>query len=192
MKNICELMIQTGAGALKAAVPMMLLLSIVSCGKRGGEASADDAAELPRQFHADNDIAMTVRSLVDAVRVGESLDSSDYNFTGILTDGQGAPLYTDVEGSPGQWMVKVESPAEAQIRNLYVGDLMAGDLQNYIISALNLTSADLATVYRSPDNENEEVALYDLGDARLRFVTSEAESPSGLEGALLAIYVSKQ
>lgn len=52
-------------------------------------------------FHADNDIAMTVRSLVDAVRVGETLLPADYDFVGVLTDGQGTPLYTDVDGAPG-------------------------------------------------------------------------------------------
>ncbi len=71
------------------------------------DVSNTEDSEATEYFHADNDIAMTVRSLADAIKVGEPLDSTEYDFNGVLTDGQGAPLYTDVQGSPGTWIVDV-------------------------------------------------------------------------------------
>lgn len=72
-----------------------------------GNVASPPAIIVNEDFHADNDIAMTVRSLADAIKVGEPLDSTEYDFEGVLTDGQGTPLYTDVQGAPGVWVVDV-------------------------------------------------------------------------------------
>ncbi|MDE6637474.1 MAG: hypothetical protein K2K32_04465 [Muribaculaceae bacterium] len=170
----------------------VMLIVLVSCGSKTPSVSLDADQPEETQFHADNDIAMTVCSLVDAVRVGETLDSIDYNFDGILTDGQGTPLYTDIEGNPGEWKVRVVSEGEASISNLYLGDLMTHDLRNYIIVALNLNSADLATAYVNPHNEHEFIWRYDLGDAYVSFSETETKTQSGLEGIIMKVSVFRK
>ncbi|MDE5871308.1 MAG: hypothetical protein K2H22_05170, partial [Muribaculaceae bacterium] len=156
----------------------VMLIVLVSCGNRTAAVGFDVARPEESQFHADNDIAMTVCSLVDAVRVGERLDSADYGFQGILTDGQGTPLYTDIEGNPGEWSVKVVSGEEARISNLHLGDLMTEDLRSYILSALNLNAADLVTAYINPADEREFIWLYDIGDVQVAFSETSVKTPS--------------
>ncbi len=170
----------------------VMLIVLVSCGNKAGGISPDSSSAEADPFHADNDIAMTVCSLVDAVRVGERLDSADYNFDGILTDGQGTPLYTDLEGNPGEWKVRVISDEEARISNLHLGDLMTEDLRNYIISALNLNSADLVTAYINPADEEEFIWLYDIGDVNVAFSETIVKTPSDLEGIIMSISVFKK
>ena len=85
---------------------------MTSCGagshdSKGGTDSAYPDAE--EEFHADNDIAMTVRSVADAIRVGETLDSVGYNFEGVLTDGIGRPLYTGLQVRRLQSMISEEA-----------------------------------------------------------------------------------
>ncbi len=170
----------------------LMLILLVSCGNKAANISYEPESSDANQFHADNDIAMTVCSLVDALRVGERLDSTDYNFDGILTDGQGTPLYTDVEGNPGEWKVRVENSEEARISNLYLGDLMTEDLRNYILGALGLNNADLATAYVNPSDEHEFIWLFDAGDVNVAFSETLAKYPNGLEGTLMAVSVSKK
>ncbi|MDE7348021.1 MAG: hypothetical protein K2N48_14920 [Muribaculaceae bacterium] len=170
----------------------VMLIVLVSCGNRTAAVGYEMAGPEESQFHADNDIAMTVCSLVDAVRVGERLDSSDYGFKGILTDGQGTPLYTDIGGNPGEWSVKVISGDEARISNLHLGDLMTSDLRNYIVSALNLNSADLVTAYVNPADEQEFIWLYDIGDVQVAFSETQVKTPSDLEGIMMSISVFRR
>lgn len=173
-----------------AALVALILISAYSCaGDRKTAHVAVEAVQEEAPFHADNDIAMTVRSLVDAIRVGEVLDSAFYNFSGILTDGQGTPLYTDDEGGPGEWSVRVTDDKEALIRNLKVGDLMAADLRNYIVGALNLNGADLVTSYDNPDVEGEVVYVFDAGGVDVTFTCSPAVSDTGAEGWYMLIKV---
>lgn len=169
----------------------VVLTVACSCGGNSANTENDSGAEVVEVFHADNDIAMTLRSLVDAVRVGERLDSSVYDFDGILTDGQGTPLYTDVDGRPGQWSVSVIGSEEACVRNLYVGDLMAEDLRNYIIASLGLNGADLLTAYRNPDSEEELICVYGIGDVRVLFSTVPAEA-NGFQGWLMSVTVARE
>lgn len=169
----------------------IVFLILVACSRKEAMLQHDDPSSADAPFYADNDIAMTVCSIVDALRVGEALDSADYNFKGVLTDGQGTPLYTDVEGAPGEWRVFVVDGQEAHISNCRVGDLMAVDLRHYIISALGLNSADLVTAYENPHDEGQVIWLYDAGDVRVSFAEKEAKSPSGAEGSLLTISLSK-
>ncbi len=170
----------------------VMLIVMVSCGNKTPGIRYDATMPEEPQFHADNDIAMTVCSLVDAVRVGEKLDSAEYNFNGILTDGQGTPLYTDIEGNPGEWQVRVVNEEEARINNLHLGDLMTEDLRSYIIGALNLNHADLVTAYLNPANEEEYIWLYDIGDVNLSFSETLVQTPSDYEGIIMSISVFKK
>ncbi|MDE6478738.1 MAG: hypothetical protein K2L45_00600 [Muribaculaceae bacterium] len=170
----------------------VMLIVLISCGNKTPGISFESSSPEETQFHADNDIAMTVCSIVDAVRVGESLVNDDYDFDGILTDGQGTPLYTDLEGNPGEWKVRVVSQDEALISNLHLGDLLTQDLRNYILGALNLNNADLVTAYINPKNEDEFIWLYDIGDVNVSFSEIPTKSPSGLEGIIMSISISKK
>lgn len=170
--------------------PVMFLL-LVACSQKEGGVRQEGSPQPDAPYYADNDIAMTVCSIVDALRVGEPLDSIGYNFVGVLTDGQGTPLYTDVEGAPGKWRVFVVDEQEARISNCRVGDLMAVDLRHYIVSALGLNSADLVSTYVDPHVEEQVVWLYDAGDIRISFAEIAAKSPSGAEGSLLTIVIGK-
>ena len=170
----------------------VMLIVLISCGNKTSGISYEATMPEDSQFYADNDIAMTVASIVDAVRVGEELDSLDYNFDGILTDGQGTPLYTDIEGNPGQWQVRVVGPDKARIMNLHFGDLMTVDLRNYILGALSLNEADLMTAYINPADEREVIWLYDIGDVNIAFSETSTKTPSDLEGIIMSISVSKK
>lgn len=191
MNSICVLKYCHGKIPTAFWFPFLFLILLSCSQKETGSQRGDDPRQPDIPFYADNDIAMTVCSLVDALRVGEPLDSGDYNYVGVLTDGQGTPLYTDIEGAPGQWRVAVEDPKQASIRNCRVGDLMAADLRRYIVSALGLNHADLATTYENPHKEGEWIWTYDAGDVKVSFAEIEAKSPSGAEGSLLAITLLK-
>ncbi|MDE5849417.1 MAG: hypothetical protein K2H38_04700 [Muribaculaceae bacterium] len=192
MNNIGRTYCRGGETAWNLMISVMLVM-LVACGNKTTAVGLDESRqEVASPYHADNDIAMTVCSLVDAVRVGEPLDSADYNFQGILTDGQGTPLYTDIEGNPGEWSVMVIGDDEACISNLQLGDLMTEDLRNYIIGALNLNDADLATAYVNPIDEKELIWLYDMGDVRLMFSESSVRMPSEIEGTIMSVTVLKR
>lgn len=144
------------------------------------------------EFHADNDIAMTILSLADAIKVGEPLDSTQYDFEGVLTDGQGSPLYTDVQGSPGLWQVDVVDNHSAVIRNIFLGDLLPTDLQSYLLLSLGLND-DNRMSFSSEDadnNDETEIMVYDFGGGYLRFEVRAGIAPNGLEGPLLSIILS--
>lgn len=162
-----------------------------SCSHKESAVVSDTAILEESIFHADNDIAMTVRSLVDAVRVGEKLTPADYDFEGVLTDGQGTPLYTDFDGAPGEWIVKVENDSTASIASRHVGDLMEDDLRTYILGSLNLNNADLVSAYRNPLKEEETIYHYDSGDIDLNFSTVSAVASPDIEGTLMTIRISK-
>lgn len=161
-----------------------MLFAAGACGNGTKKTPAADTAVV-ETFHADNDIAMTVRSLADAIRVGEPLDSIDYDFTGVLTDGTGRPLYTDLQGLPGEWKVEVVDTASVVIRNMEVGDLVAGDLENYIKSTLGLLPPDMVRDMRTDDRQCGVYALYGWG--YIAIDVRRATTPSGLEGSLVTI-----
>lgn len=124
-------------------------------------AAAAESAEgdEERGTAAPSDIGMTVRSVVDAINVGEPIDSTDYNFAGVLTDGTGMPLFTDYDGLPGEWRVDVVNAREVRIRTLGTGDLLPESLVRYLAR----------TLHESPDSDNElrEVEVRDEGDSRI-------------------------
>lgn len=107
-----------------------------SCGHTGQNSAADTQTAQTETFHADNDVAMVIRSVADAIRVGENLYADNYNYTGVLTDGTGRPLYSDLNGLPGIWRVEVADSTHVTVSNTSVGDLAASDLATYVSDAL--------------------------------------------------------
>lgn len=162
-----------------------------SCTSQNRETESDSTASRQTEyFHADNDIAMTVRSLVDAIKVGERLDSTDYDFRGILTDGAGTPLYTDVSGAPGLWEVEVISPTQAVVRNLNPGDLLPDDLTDYIVSAISLGD-DAPVEYPAQESDGDKrVAVYHFGGGSMRIEISGISPESASEGPMMKIMLS--
>lgn len=152
---------------------------------------ADSAVALADEYHADNDIAMTLRSITDAIRVGEPLDTLDYNFEGVLTDGEGRPLYTDIQGTPGVWEVDIMSPTSAVIRNVYLGDLLPDYLETYIAGSLNLSDSDIIETTEFEDDDDTSLVVYDLNGGYLRIETRSAIAVNGLEGPLMSIIATK-
>lgn len=197
---------QAPGGVLQRMVCGSLLLAC-SCSSSHGESESVSAAEdeadrgdtayteLPveeagESFHADNDIAMTVRSMAYAINEGEPLDSTDYNFSGVLTDGLGSPLFTDFEGFPGQWEVDVVNPHEVLIRNIGTGDLMPGELIEYLSSTFNTAAEDENEELRMVDSFDEgdaQVQLYSFGRTSLRVETRPETLPTGEVGPKLEI-----
>lgn len=152
-----------------------------------GETKMPAPADEP--YIADNDIAMKVRSVADAINVGEPIDSTEYNFSGVLTDGMGAPLFTDFEGFPGQWEVDVISSNEVKIRNIAVGDLLPGSLMEYLSAALDNTETEerelrLVDVY---DRGDTRVEKYVYGQTTLKVETSPAQVSTGEVGPMFEI-----
>lgn len=179
------------------AVPVLgfLAVSTLSCGRKAENnenSTQTEEVKVDEHYHADNDIAMTLRSIVDAINVGEPLNSEDYDFKGILTDGSGRILYTDVNGTPGEWEVKVLSPTTAVIRNLHIGDLLPDDLEHYLTYSLGLTPQHITEDVEYDENETASLTVYDFGTGTLRLEVHGGISSGGLEGSLLSIYVSSK
>ncbi len=171
-----------------AAVGCVLAAGLVACGngnRETADSAADSAKVTPPQpkFHADNDIAMVVRSLVDAVEVGEKLDSAVYNYRGVLTDGQGKPIYLDTETNPGVWEVKVLSAGRATLSNVNDGDMRADELAKYVVSCLPFGDERLIHVH----GREGDCRVYALKNGRLTFTGT---APEGLEGCRIEIEIS--
>ena len=163
-----------------------------ACSSSKKEDSDDISDKFPERYHADNDIAMTVKSLVDAIRVGEAIDSIDYDFTGILTDGQGSPLYTNLQGLPGEWIVDVIDKGDVTIKNLDLGDLLPGDLEAYLLACLRLGPQNKVylTTEDAMENPDTDVTIYDFEGGYIRFENRYITAPNGLEGSLFTIILS--
>lgn len=164
-----------------------------SCSSTPEKKSADtDSVEVAVvDDHADNDIAMNIRSLIDAINVGQPLDSAYYNYTGILTDGAGRPLYTDVQGAPGVWEIKVLTPNSAVIRNLYLGDLLPEDLVQYILTTNDIEDTPMMDVTEDKGKKEDNLTIYKTGDCDLIIENQTAEAPNGSVGPLVKIIVRK-
>lgn len=171
---------------------MSILLFGGCSSKTEKPAAVESTAVDNTPYHADNDIAMTLRSISDAIAVGEKLDSSEYNFRGILTDGTGRPLYTDIQGAPGEWEVRVIDGDKAMVSNLYLGDLLPEELQQYILSSLDIPDSLLvASSIKVTDSEGK-MYLYDLGESELIFETKEAQTQNGKKGPLMNIALRRK
>ncbi|MCM1320148.1 MAG: hypothetical protein NC217_07165 [Muribaculaceae bacterium] len=166
--------------AASSALCSMMIMGSCSSGTSDGNDSAESelsgqsdtfvsdkglASSDAEVFHASNDIAMRVRSVAAALNEGEAIDSTDYNFSGVLTDGMGAPIFTDFEGLPGQWEVDVVNSKEVKIRNIGTGDLMPGSLMEYVTSSIN----SVAEQDETP--ELQMVGHYEEGDASIEKYT---------------------
>lgn len=174
------------SGCIAASAVIAIL---ASC---NGSKRADNPGENPEDtYHADNDIAMTVSSIADALRVGQELDSIEYNFEEVLTDGQGKPLYTDLTGSPGAWSVNVVSPDRVSIRNLYLGDLLPEDLTQYLVNFFALSEKDLLEDSHLDDDADTHIVIYRLGQSDLRIVSKTALAADGTKGPLVNIIVEQ-
>ena len=166
-----------------ATVGLFATVMSVSCSHSDRKASADSdtavvAYRMADEYVAENDIAMTVRSIVDAISVGEMLDTAEYNYNGILTDGEGVPLYTDIQGNPGEWEVDVLNENSVRIHNLYLGDLLPKDLMEYLIAALSLSESNLCASDEYEDDDETHLEVYDFGSGSIRFETREAFAPT--------------
>lgn len=171
-------------------------LLISSCG-RGNKTESEETRESlvdstmsfsqDDNYHADNDIAMTIRSIADAINQGEQLDSIDYNFEGVLTDGTGHPLYTDVQGAPGAWSIKVKSPVAVAIKNLYLGDLLPEALETYITQSLGLDNSNIVDTSKFRKDDLDKLVIYHFNGGYLIFETRTALTPTGKEGPLITI-----
>lgn len=174
-----------------AATVAIAILACCSGHKDTADKDSDTTSLITDEYHADNDIAMIVRSITDAIRVGEPLDTLDYNFEGVLTDGEGRPLYTDIQGSPGEWQIDVISPTIAVVRNIYLGDLLPDYLQSYIAGSLDLNDSNLIETTEFDDDDDTSLVVYDLDGGYLRIETRAAVAPNGLEGPLMSIIATK-
>lgn len=174
-----------------AYISAFLILSgviIISlCGCSGNSDTKREKAD--NDYHADNDIAMTMRSIVDAISVGQDLDSTDYNYRGILTDGTGRPLYTDIQGAPGEWEIRVNGNRSVSLRNLYLGDLLPEELTQYILESLQMNDSTLIASGIAGNDPDAEVKIYDFGRGELIFETKTAMTGDGERGPLLNIAV---
>ncbi len=173
-----------------AILTSCIAVSLASCGGNWQRDKNSLGIEtLPADEHADNDIAMTLRSIIDAVNVGEPLDSSEYNFTGTLTDGSGRPLYTDIQGTPGAWEIRVANPHSVTIRNLYLGDLLPDELRQYVLQTLSIPDSTLTASGIAGNDNNALVEIYNFGKGDIIFETKTAKAENGDEGPLLNIAV---
>ncbi|MCM1005767.1 MAG: hypothetical protein NC402_05660 [Prevotella sp.] len=151
----------------------------------------DSLPDDEQSFHAANDIAMRVRSVAAAINEGEAIDSTDYNFSGVLTDGLGAPLFTDFKGLPGQWEVDVINEREVIIRNTGTGDLMPGSLMQYVASSINSNSEEDETpilqMVDAYDNGDSHIEVYTYGRTSVQVETRPETLPTGEVGPKLEI-----
>ncbi len=160
---------------LNIAAPCLLLLA-AGCSRT--DSSQDSAAALPtadtlpvvadeEPFIADNDIGMTVRSMANTINIGERLDSTEYNFEGVLTDGIGMPLFTDMTGMPGQWEVEVVDSMRVRIRNLGAGNLQPFQLIEYLTSNLGDSNHEIR-LEEEMDQGESHILHYRYGRTALR------------------------
>ena len=117
--------------------------------------AAQDTVPLPQV-----DIAQLCRSLVDALNVGENLDSASYCFMGILTDGSGKPLFNSSDGKPGRWEVEVQSPSSVVISNIDGGNLLPEDLRLYVAQAIGFTDADVVDAGIAAGTDSVQAVIY--------------------------------
>lgn len=178
---------------VKISVWSIFVLSLFGCGQANDNNKIDkdtlvDSSAV-EEYVAENDIAMTMRSIIDCISVGEPLDTADYNFNGVLTDGEGMPLYTDLQGNPGEWEIDVTSDKSVRIHNLYLGDLLPEHLTNYLTLSLNLTDSISANADME-DDEDTTTEIYHFESGDIRIQTRDAYAPNGLEGPLMSIVIS--
>lgn len=173
----------------------LLLFPGCSGGTRDEDSSSDNdivsestAAELEREmFVAGNDIGMAVRSVADAINVGERLDSTEYQFSGVLTDGSGMPLFTDFSGLPGQWQIEVVAPDMVKIRNTNPGDLLPEELVAYLAESLSVADRTDVKLVEEKEEGDSSISVFSFGKGNLRVTTRPFQLKTGEIGPLMEI-----
>lgn len=165
---------------------LLMVLGACSQPKQG----SNKHSETEDDNYVPNDIAMTIRSLIDAINIGEKLDSASYDFSGVLTDGTGRPLYTSLHGTPGEWVVSVMGEGNAVIRNTDLGDVLPTDLISYISQTNNL---DMERQLEACVLEGEDTAIesYDFGKGMIKFETRYETASNGMECAWFSVSIKK-
>lgn len=143
------------------------------------------------EYHADADIAMTVRSIADAVAVGEELVAEDYEYHGVLTDGEGKPIYTSPTGAPGPWTVKVASGKAAEITPDMPGNIVAADLQRYVCATLELSDADIVNRPKLHNKNYTDWTVYRIPGGYLCYETAQSTDTRGRESVKLRILITR-
>ena len=189
---VFSLNLQRYLAAITATAFLIAAASCTHVDRRDGTAGADSAVQAVEEYHADHDIAMTIRSVADAISVGEPLDTADYNFDGILTDGMGHPLYTDLQGNPGRWDVDVLSPTSVAVKNVDLGDLLPDDLEVYITGSMGMSEDNIVASKELDDQDDTRITVYAFRGGFLRFERRKGVSPNGLEGSLMRILASSE
>lgn len=171
----------------------VLMGAVTSCGAgdKGKEEKGDDAT-VSDEFHADNDIAMIVRSVADAISYREPLDPLNYNIDGVLTDGQGRPIYTNLHGVPGKWDIDAVTDSSLTIRNVELGDLVPDDLEQYIVSSFAEGTTQLVDSLTESVAEGHATHVYDCMGGRLRFEVHQVKTPSDATAAMMIISISRK
>lgn len=139
---------------------LCLIVAVAGCGKGSEKKNVDSDSIAAAEFHADHDIAMTAKSVVDAIKVGERIFSEDYTYNGVLTDGVGKPLFTSAEGLPGKWEVTVLGPKTVQIQNAESGDLVPTELRDYMLKSFNLNEEN--RIDKADASGQSKAEIYDM------------------------------
>ena len=135
--------------------------------------------------HADQDIAMLVGSITDAISQGEKLDSAQYDGIASLTDGSQVPLYNSHANKPGEWKVQVEGPSNVAIYNLDQGDLAGEDLQYYVVEYLTAgMTGDGPRMERAQVADSVTETIYEFEKFSLEFRDSLTR-----KGSMLRMYI---
>lgn len=171
-------------------------MTLIGCQSRPAEQSSPANQAMADTVSAQQvvqtaDIAMTARSLADALVVGERLDSTDYDFEGILTDGQGTPLYTTMRGTPGMWVVEVTSPAGAAIRNTDLGDLLVEDLRVYLAGSLDMDDSDIVEAGPMETDEETHQVVYKKGELEMVMETRTETTSNGTEALWFSLHLHR-
>lgn len=90
---------------------------------------------------SDYRIIPIIRSVAEEIKVGAPLDTADYNYTGVLNDEEGKPLYTNRQGEPGTWRIQVVDSTTVKINNMETGNLRIEDLRKRVLAALGRQKA---------------------------------------------------
>lgn len=138
-----------------------LILSLLTSCSKGKDKQEDTSTTIEEEYIAEHDIAMTVSSLADAISVGETLSPTDYDYKGVLTDGSGMPIYTDINGTPGEWIVEIKDKYTASIQNTNGGDLIPASVVQYIISNTRIDAANRQIKNEETDEFSEEIYLFE-------------------------------
>lgn len=130
------------------------------------DTTASDTIVAEEEFVVNNDIGMAVRSMANTINIGAPLDSTDYNFAGVFTDGVGMPLFTDITGMPGKWEVEVIDSLQVKIRNLDPGNLQPFQLVEYLTE--NLKDDSLPIILQEETDRGEShIIQYSYGRTRM-------------------------